>query len=224
MPEDPNASTPQPDSDARQEPEPQPEPGPVQPWASLRDRTHWATLVVLPLLGAISFWAVQGLWGWIWSEISGPPGLTAYTPGPTSCTPATLPLVLQAKTDEAIVVTGIRVNVLSAEALPKDGEEPSPPGNCVVTAHEPMFDVNLTQTPVSVVSTARRAEPDRTDFPFTVSADHPKQLTLRINPGKRDVRFSLKVEWVADGEYGSAILDNGIDRDPRKGHGYRVTG
>ncbi|MFF8101320.1 hypothetical protein ACF07S_16435 [Streptomyces sp. NPDC016640] len=122
------------------------------------------------------------------------------------------------------MVTGIRVNVLSAEALPKDEEEHSHPDNCAVTAHEPTFDVNLTQTPVSVVPTARRAEPDRTDFPFTVSADHPKQLTLRINPGKHDVRFSLRVEWVADGEYGSAILDNSSDRDPRKGHGYRVTG
>jgi hypothetical protein len=178
--------------------------------------------VVLPLLGAIAFWAVQGLWGWIWDEVSGPPGLTAYTPGPTTCTPATLPLVLQAKTDEAIVVTGIKVNVLSDETPSKDGEEPSP-DNCAGHAHDPMFDVNLTQTPVPVVSTARRAEPDRTDFPFTISADHPKQLTLRINPGKRDVRFSLKVEWVADGEYGSAILDNGVDRDPGKGHGYRVT-
>ncbi|WP_219621600.1 hypothetical protein, partial [Streptomyces sp. CB02959] len=177
-----------------------------------------------PRLGAISFWAVQGLWGWIWDEISGPPGLTAYTPGPTPCTPTTLPLVLQAKTNEAIVVTGIKVNVLSAKALPKEGEEPSHQDNCAVTAHQPMFDVNLTQTPASVAPTARRAEPDRTDFPFTVSADHPKQLTLRINPGKRDVRFSLKVEWVADGEYGNAILDNGVDRDPRKGHGYRVAG
>ncbi|MET8769572.1 hypothetical protein [Streptomyces sp. NPDC004658] len=35
---------------------------------------------------------------------------------------ATLPLVLQAKTDEAIVVTGIKVNVLSSEVLPDDGE------------------------------------------------------------------------------------------------------
>ncbi|MCZ1013729.1 hypothetical protein [Streptomyces noursei] len=122
------------------------------------------------------------------------------------------------------MVTGIKVDVLSDETLPKDGEEPSP-DNCAGTGHDPMFDVNLAQTPVSVVPTARSAEPDRTDFPFTVSADHPKQLRLRINPGKRDVRFSLKVEWVADGEYGSATLDNDHGRDPRtKGRGYRITG
>ncbi|MCZ0992676.1 hypothetical protein O1L44_05360 [Streptomyces noursei] len=171
--------------------------------------------MVLPLLGAIAFWAVQGMWGWIWDKISGPPGLTAYTSGLTPCAPATLPLVLQAKTDKAIVVTGVKVNVLPDDS--KEGfayrEDPSV-GKCAGTAHDPMFDVNLTQTPASVVSVAENAEPDRTDFPFTVSSDHPKQLRLRINPGKRDVRFSLKVEWVADGEYGSATLPD----DDRRMH------
>ncbi|WP_078970218.1 hypothetical protein [Streptomyces natalensis] len=209
MPEDPSASMPQPDSDARQELEPQPEEtgSAIHPWAPLRDRTHWATLVVLPLLGAIAFWAVQGLWGWIWDKISGPPGLTAYTSGLTPCAPVTLPLVLQAKTDEAIVVTSVKVHVLSGHSKAgfAYGKDPSV-DKCAGTAHDPMFDVNLTQTPVSVVPAVRNAEPDRTDFPFTVSSDHPQQLRLRINPGKRDVRFSLKVEWVADGEYGSATL------------------
>ncbi|MGI5447522.1 hypothetical protein ACQEVM_17405 [Streptomyces sp. CA-243310] len=193
----------------------------IQPWAPLRDRTHWATLVVLPLLGAMAFGALQGVWGWAWDQISGPPGLTAYTSGPTLCAPTTLPLVLQAKTDQAIVVTGIKVTVLPDETLPKDGDGPSPE-KCESATHGPVFDVDIAQKVPSVAPSAGNAEPDRTDFPFTVSAGHPQQLTLRMNPGKRDARFSLKVEWVADGKYGSATLDNGDGRDP--GHGYRVTG
>lgn len=143
-------------------------------------------------------------------------------PGSYPCAPVTLPLVLQAKTDQAVMVTGIKVKVLSDVPLPKDGQKPSP-ATCTGTAHEPMFDVNLTQSPVPVVPTAKKAESNRTDFPFTVSADAPKQLSLRINPGKGDVRFALKVEWVAGGEYGSATLGN--DRDPRtEGSGYHVAG
>ncbi|SCK56842.1 hypothetical protein YWIDRAFT_08172 [Streptomyces sp. SceaMP-e96] len=95
----------------------------------LRDRTHWVTLVLLPLVGAVGFWAVQGLWEWAWSAISGPPGLTAFasrtvggehmyldpkaaTDPATVCKrgipvtaagkPASLPITLQAKTDEAM--------------------------------------------------------------------------------------------------------------------------
>ncbi|MDV2687540.1 hypothetical protein RYX56_24640, partial [Alkalihalophilus lindianensis] len=68
---------------------------------------------------------------------------------------------------------------------------------------------------------------DRTDFPFTISPDQPKQLTLSIDPAKRDVHFKVKVEWVAGGEYGSATLDNagrGSGPGMGDGPGFRVVG
>ncbi|MER5969101.1 hypothetical protein ABT112_05030 [Streptomyces sp. NPDC002055] len=161
--------------------------------------------MVLPLIGAIAFWAVQGLWGWAWEKFSGPPGLTAYAPAARPCDTVTLPLTLQAKTDQAIVVTGVEVDVLPGPPLPEEGAGDSP-GQCSDTAHKPIFNADLTKDPAILVPAAQKAEPDSTDFPFTVSADEPKQLNLRLHPG--NVRFSLKVEWVADGEYGSVTLDS----------------
>ncbi|EDY47241.1 hypothetical protein [Streptomyces clavuligerus] len=207
-----------------------PEEGPPQPASSprprlrtlLRDRTHWTTLVVLPLLGAIAFWAVQGSWGWIRDKVFGPPGLTAYTSGPTACTPALLPLVLQTKNARAIVVTGVRAEVLPGGEAVQDEEKPAAE-NCAGSAHQPVFDVRLDRTPALAVPTVENPEPDRTDFPFTLSADQPKQLNLRIHPGGREVRFTVTVEWVADGEYGRVTLDNDRDRDPlTDGGGYRA--
>ncbi|GGY11972.1 hypothetical protein GCM10010358_75440 [Streptomyces minutiscleroticus] len=222
MPEGADAPT-SPSDDVREEPQTSTTTSVPSPRTSLRDRTNWTTLVVLPLLGAIAFWAVQSLWGWAWDKVSGPPGLTAYTSGPTSCTPATLPLVLQAKTDQAIVVTGVEVTILPDTAPAQDEGKPSS-GNCTGTVHEPVFDADLAQTPVPVVPVEKNPEPDRTDFPFTVAADSPKQLTLQLQPGKPDARFFLKVEWVADGEYGSVILDNDDDSRTNDGPGYRGAG
>ncbi|MEU6252461.1 hypothetical protein [Streptomyces sp. NPDC047043] len=201
------------------------------------------------MVGAIAFWAVQGLWGWTWAKITGPPGLTAYTPGPGGCVPryhgdvpeqdpgtaegvpitakgyrpAELPLTLQAKTDEAIVVTGVEVEVRSSQDSPTLGTVTDPHG-CGGGMNARKFDVRLTQTPVPVVAAAGSGSKAK-DFPFTVSASDPKQLSLRLDPSDQDIRFSVKVEWVADGEYGSVTLDNDDAREPAdRGQGYRVMG
>lgn len=215
----------------------------------LRDRTHWVTLVLLPLVGAVGFWAVQGLWEWAWSAISGPPGLTAFasrtvggehlyldpkaaTDPATVCKrgipvtaagkPASLPITLQAKTDEAIMVIGIEVNVVSSEPPPKGGAVAEPKG-CPAALKGRAFDVDLTRIPSPVVPAAGKAGGHQaTDLPFTVTADDPEQLNLRLSPGGKDVRFTVKIEWVADGKYGSVTL-NGDDRD-RGRDGFRVMG
>jgi hypothetical protein len=139
--------------------------------------------------------------------------------------PAELPITLQAKTDEAIVVTGVEVNVLSSKPLPTKGGVANPDG-CGGVMNARAFDVRLTQTPVPVVATVESGSGSKAkDFPFTVSASDPEQLSLRLNPGNRDIQFSVKVEWVADGQYGSVTLDGDDDRDPTThGHGYRVMG
>ncbi|MBT2419033.1 hypothetical protein J7F01_37225 [Streptomyces sp. ISL-22] len=55
------------------------------------------------------------------------------------------------------------------------------------------------------------------DFPYKVSDSDPAQVVLLLHPGQRDVRFTVEVEWVSDGEHGSETLDN-------HGQGYRVMG
>ncbi|MFH8569281.1 hypothetical protein [Streptomyces sp. NPDC017993] len=217
----------------------------------MRDRTHWVTLVLLPLVGAVGFWAVQGLWDWAWRSISGPPGLTAFASRAvggehlyldpmeaadpaTKCKrgvpvaapgkPASLPITLQAKTDEAIMVIGVEVNVVSSKPPPTDGRVAEPMG-CPAALKGRAFDVDLTRIPSPVVAPAGKAGSHQaTDLPFTVTAEDPEQLNLRLRPGSRDVRFTVKVEWVADGKYGSVTLNGDEDRDGDGEPGYRVMG
>lgn len=193
-------------------------------WSALWDRNNWATLVVLPLAGAFALWALQSVSGWLAAQAN-PPGLTAYASSPGPCVPAVFPITLETKTDRTVLVTGIDVTVVSSKVPPRSKKEPSV--DCGDTVHDPAFDVNLEQRPVPVVPRGKKSVADRTDFPFTISPDQPKQLTLRVDPAKRDVHFKVKVEWVAGGEYGSATLDD-ADRSYGSGlgdgPGFRVSG
>jgi hypothetical protein len=177
---------------------------------------------VLPLAGAFALWTFQSVVGWLAAQAN-PPGLTAYARSPRLCVPAVLPITLETKTDKTVLVTGIDVTVVSSKAPPHSKKEP--PIDCGDTVHDPAFDVNLAQDPVPVIPRGKKPVPDRTDFPFTISSDQPKQLTLRVDPAKRDVRFKIKVEWVAGGEYGSVTLDGRQGRT-LEGHGpgFRVVG
>ncbi|MEV2256947.1 hypothetical protein AB0I94_41530 [Streptomyces sp. NPDC050147] len=216
---DGNEPTQQPDSGAG--PEATPENATLRRrWAALWDRNNWATLVVLPLAGAFALWAIQSVSGWLAAQAN-PPGLTAYALNPRPCVPAVLPITLETKTDKAVLVTGIDVTVVSSKAPPHSKKKKKPPTYGCNTVHDPAFDVNLAQHPVPVIPRGKKPTPDRTDFPFTISPDQPKQLTLNVDPAKRDVLFKVKVEWVAGGEYGSVTLGAGDTRNPE---GIRVSG
>ncbi|MFJ2554786.1 hypothetical protein ACIO2V_04450 [Streptomyces sp. NPDC087534] len=186
-----------------------------------------------------------GGWGWIWTKITGPSGATVYSDGTYSCPryidvpkaearkdlnaaydrgvrvsdksgfPAELPLTLQAKTAQAVVVTGVKVKVLSNRAVPSSGFVVY--GECGGGMTPRPFDVNLAKTPVSVRPVAPAKGDDAVDFPFKVADSDPEQITLHLQPGERDIRFTVEVEWVADGEHGSKVLDN-------NGQAYRVMG
>lgn len=131
-----------------------------------------------------------------------------------------LPVTLQAKSDQSIVVTGVRVDVMANDPLPEKGSVVQA-SDCGGGMTLRVFDVNLDAHPVSVKPAlvkqpAGRAETGP-DFPFKVSSGDPEELSLRLPSVKRDVRFSVTVEWVSEGEPGSVKLDNG-------GGGYRVMG
>ncbi|MEU5060179.1 MULTISPECIES: hypothetical protein [unclassified Streptomyces] len=134
----------------------------------------------------------------------------------TSGMPAEFPITLQAKTEQSIVITGVQVKVLSSKAIPRRGLILEPDG-CGALVWPRTFTVNLIGAPI----TTKPVKPDTgkapVDFPFKVSTKDPEQVTLQLAPGDRDIRFTVKVEWVTDGEPGSKLLDNG-------GKGYRVMG
>ncbi|WP_329420371.1 hypothetical protein [Streptomyces sp. NBC_01268] len=210
----------------------------------LRNRTTWVTVVVLPLVGALVLWLAQGGLSWVAEKISGPAGLTVFDGGIGGCVPryvdasledlkrepdaadkgvpvhgarsepVELPLTLQAKTSQAVVVTGVRITLLSAKAVPRTGVVVEPDG-CGALMTPRAFDVALTVTPTPVAEPVPGKNGAVADFPFKVSDSDPEVLTLRFDPGSQDVRFTVEVEWVADGEYGSKVLDN-------RGLGYRV--
>lgn len=129
--------------------------------------------------------------------------------------PADMVLTLQAKTSQAVVVTGLRIKILSSKPLPEAGVMISPDG-CGGPMIPRKFVIGLTKSPVSVDPVAPDSG-ELVDFPLKVADSDPEELELHLAPGDRDVRFTVAVEWVADGEGGSTVLDN-------DGKGYRVMG
>ncbi|MFJ8001143.1 hypothetical protein ACIQ7D_29130 [Streptomyces sp. NPDC096310] len=219
-------------------------PNPPRVPSPLRNRAQW-TAVVFAVIAALIPAMVLGGWDWIWTKINGPSGITVYADRPYSCPryidmpkadvrkdvdaayaqgvrvsdksgfPAELSLTLQAKTSQAVVVTGVKVKVLSNRAVPSSGFVVY--GECGGGMTPRRFDVSLAKTPVPVRPAAPAKGDEVVDFPFKVADSDPEQLTLQLRPGERDIRFTVEVEWVADGEHGSKILDNA-------GQGFRVMG
>jgi len=139
--------------------------------------------------------------------------------------PPELPLTLQTKTSQAIVVTGLTVRVLSRRSLPDSGLVIDSYFNGAPQVPTHVFEVDLTRSVQTLASQSQDdkedfpyvVEDEVTDFPYKVSDSDPAQLVLLLDPGQRDVRFIVEVEWVSDGERGSEVLDN-------HGQGYRVMG
>ncbi|WP_307659523.1 hypothetical protein [Streptomyces sp. V1I1] len=129
--------------------------------------------------------------------------------------PPELVLTLQTPTPKAVVVTGVKVKVLKRTAVPTSGVivgERACGGSMMTRP----FEVGLSKSPVKVLPTAGD-DGTTVDFPLKLSESDPEQLGLRLDPGDWHVRFTVEVEWVADGERGSKVLDN-------KGRGFEVSG
>ncbi|MFE9256028.1 hypothetical protein [Streptomyces sp. NPDC006879] len=130
------------------------------------------------------------------------------------------PVTLQAKSDQSIVVTDLRVDVISARPVPSTGQVIDAE-DCGGGIDVRPFDVDLASRPVSVkpavIHRADGSQLRNPGFPFKVSAKDPEQLELQFPSVRGDVRFSITVDWVSEGQPGSIRLDNG-------GAGYRVMG
>ncbi|GAA0927490.1 MULTISPECIES: hypothetical protein [Streptomyces violaceusniger group] len=203
--------------------------------------------MILPLVGLLAGLVIQDGWGWVRDKVAGPAEVKPYTGGPEGCIPiysdqsladvkkdpdgalkggvaisnsrrdpAELPITLQSAANQAIVVTGVKIQVLSNKKLPRRGLIIDPDG-CGGLLFPRTFAVDLTRAPITATPVPPDTGKNPVDFPFKVSANDPEQLTLRLDPGNRDIRFTVEVNWVTDGEPGKKILDNG-------GNGYRVMG
>ncbi|ROP44155.1 hypothetical protein EDD94_7937 [Streptomyces sp. PanSC9] len=190
--------------------------------------------------------AVPSIWGWVGEAMSEPPDLKIASLGPDGCVPrysesnlselkadpahvgtgvpvltngpeyVEMPITLQAATDQAIVVTGMTLNVMSSKAVPKRGTIIRST-DCGGGVDERLYEV----TPPPVASAVQPRIVGRgangVGFPYKVTSGDPEQLTLRLNPVERDIHFSVTITWVSDGEIHTSKLDN-------EGRGYRVMG
>lgn len=85
-------------------------PSTPRPPSPLRNRANWVTYVTLPLVGALALWIIQGGWGWVWDQVTGPPESTVYTPGVSSFSSYTdLPVDAVKKNYESAAKEGVPV-------------------------------------------------------------------------------------------------------------------
>ncbi|WP_158713435.1 hypothetical protein [Streptomyces sp. NRRL F-525] len=127
-----------------------------------------------------------------------------------------VPITLQAKTSQAIVVTGMTLNVTSSKAVPSHGSVVKATG-CGGGMEERIFDATPPSTPSSVQPQIVSGKADGVGFPYKVTSGDPEQLSVRLNPVDRDILFTITITWISDGEIKrTTIDDNGI--------GYHVMG
>ncbi|WP_395575602.1 hypothetical protein [Streptomyces sp. BK79] len=199
---------------------------------------------VLTVAAAVTTAMVMGGWSRLQEQWSDPPGLTVHT-AVGSCPiytdhslaelrqdrsgsvlqrgvavtapeddPAGLALTLQAKTSQAIVVTGVTVRRLSAAPVPRTGSIVRM--ECGGGMSPRVFDVDLMAQEISLRPVSRGGG-EAVDFPFKVSGSDPEQFILQLLPGDHDVRFTVEVHWISEGEARSETVTDGV-------HGFRVTG
>ncbi|WNO62405.1 hypothetical protein RPQ02_40225 [Streptomyces sp. AM2-3-1] len=121
--------------------------------------------------------------------------------------PADLTLTLQAKSPQAIVVTGVTVRRLSAAPVPNTGSVVNM--ECGGLMSPRVFDVDLMAKEISLHPVSR-GDSKAVDFPLKVSDSDPEQLSLQLLPGDRDVRFSVEVNWISEGEAHSETVADGV--------------
>jgi hypothetical protein len=128
--------------------------------------------------------------------------------------PANMIVTLQAGSSQAIVVTGLKVHVLSSRSMPASGTVVH--GECGGGMTPRRFDVEFARNSASVTPVKPETGPT-VGFPLKISDSDPEQLELRLLPGERDVRFAVEIEWISAGQSSRTVLDN-------DGAGFRVMG
>ena len=138
---------------------------------------------------------------------------------------ASIEITNQTPSDEAIVLTGLRVKVLRRTLAPASGILVAPDammcggGGGGITPRP--FNVDLGANPPLIVAEPLAGGPGESkppvSFPFPISQSDPEvfQLNLQDIPG--ECTFIVQVTWVAAGQPGQTTLSN-------HGEGFRVIG
>lgn len=201
----------------------------------MRNPAYWVP-AVFAVTAAVVTAMFTGGWTWLQGQWSDPPGLTVHA-ALGSCPvymnktldelrqdsssdklqkgvavtspqddPADLTLTLQAKTSQAIVVTGVTVRRLSAAPVPSTGSIVNK--ECGGAMYRRVFDVDLVAEKIDLRPVSEGAG-KAVDFPLKVSDSDPEQLSLRLLPGDHDVRFTVEVNWISEGEAHSETVADG---------------
>jgi hypothetical protein len=127
-------------------------------------------------------------------------------------------LTVQGKSEEAVVLQGLRVVELESNPRPADlvAILPcGPRGGIVVTRY---FDVILSSPP-QVVARPGEPEPGSTErgepevkFPFKVSSTDPEVFDLEIKGQPCLCAWRLALDWTSVGRSGTVVVDRGFDK------------
>ncbi|MFG2407757.1 hypothetical protein ACGFR8_26165 [Streptomyces brevispora] len=121
---------------------------------------------------------------------------------------------MQGRNAQAIVVTGVEVKVLSSKPLPKSGFLVA--DGCGALMNPRTFAVKFSGSSAST-EPVPDVQGKKVDFPLQVSDSDPEFIDLQLLPGNHDIRYTVEVKWLSDGEPGGKLLDN-------DGAGYRIMG
>ncbi|GHF20993.1 hypothetical protein GCM10014715_89070 [Streptomyces spiralis] len=122
-------------------------------------------------------------------------------------------VTVQGRTQQSVILTGMRVDVTSSKPAPTHGIVVSY-GQCGGGVEVRHFDLDLSRTPPTY--TAKPADnfgkiTPAVEFPYKISLDDPEvfELTPAKGCGKdKDCTYTVTLQWVADGKTGTTVLDN----------------
>lgn len=120
---------------------------------------------------------------------------------------------IQGRTQQSVILTGMRVQVTSREPAPTHGIVVSY-GECGGGVEVRNFDLDLSRTPPTY--TAKPADnfgkvTPAVKFPYKISLSDPEVFKLTPVKGcgpNKDCTYTVTLQWVADGKTGTTVLDN----------------
>jgi hypothetical protein len=123
-----------------------------------------------------------------------------------------LTISVQAKSDAAVLITGLKFQV--ARKAPVAGTHLIPPGECGGGQDVRKFAVNLderdpTARPIPAMWASDADQKYVTNFPYKVSHADPEYIELVVYTIENDCTWTATLEWVADGQAGKTEIKNG---------------
>jgi hypothetical protein len=124
-------------------------------------------------------------------------------------------ITIQAKSDAAILITGLKFQV--TRKAPVAGTHLIPAGECGGGQEVRKFAVNLDERdpaprPLGTTTVSGTAQDNKgyvTDFPYKVSSTDPEYIELVVYTLENDCTWTATIEWIADGKAGSTEVKNG---------------